>query len=88
MSRTSRVLEGFVATNFANTFATAMVAVVEKILPAREQQAGNQQNTLAISPALARTGILDYSTGLVKATESFPTIFSIRKPKIRVFSTN
>jgi hypothetical protein len=42
----------------------------------------------AISPELARTDIFDYSTGLEKifskTTESLPTIFSIRKPYIRI----
>jgi hypothetical protein len=34
MSRTSRVPEGFEATNFANTFATAVAEAIEKILSA------------------------------------------------------
>jgi hypothetical protein len=34
MSRTIRVPEGFEATNFAYTFATAMAAAVEQILSA------------------------------------------------------
>jgi hypothetical protein len=37
MSRTSRVSEGFEATNFANTFATAVAEAVEQILSAREK---------------------------------------------------
>jgi hypothetical protein len=89
MSCTSRVPEGLEVTNFANTFATTVAAAVEQILSAQEQQPGNQQITFAISPALARTNILDYSTGFgakifSKATESLPTIFSIRKPNIRI----
>jgi hypothetical protein len=93
MSYTSRVPEGFEATNFANTFATAVAAAVDQILLAQEQQPGNQKITFAISPALARTDILDYSTGLQakifsKATESLPTIFSIRNQASEFFSTN
>jgi hypothetical protein len=89
MSCTSRAPEGFEATNFGYTFATAVAAAIEQILSALEQLPGNQKVTFAISPALARTDILRYSSGLgakifSKATESLPTILNIRKPNISI----
>ena len=89
MRGTGRNPEGFDPTNFANTFATAVAAAVEQILEARDRPAGNEGVTFAISPALARTDILDYSTSFgakifSKATEPLSSRFSIKKPNIRI----
>jgi hypothetical protein len=64
MSHTSRVPNGFEVTNFVNIFATVVATAVEQTLSAQEQQPENQQVMFTIHPELARTNILDYSTGL------------------------
>jgi hypothetical protein len=84
MSRTSRPVEGIPA----ETFAAAVTAAVSQILAAREIQASGNTR-FAISPALAQTDVLDYTTGLgakifSKATESLPTTFNVIKPNIRI----
>ena len=81
MSRTNR--SGLDPVALANAVSIA----VDRILAARE---GNIVNAnFGISPALAQSDILDYSSSFgskifSKATEPLPTTFSIEKPNLRV----
>ena len=72
----------------ADAFATAVAAAVERIIEARENPPAGTTR-FAISPALAQSAILDYTTGLgakifSKSTEPLPTIFNVNKPNLRI----
>jgi len=84
MSRAARPTEGI----STDALIAAVTAAVTQALAAREPTTeGNI--SFAVSPALAQTSILDYSTSMgakifSKATEPLPTTFQVNKPNIRI----